>query len=233
MKWTAIIVVLLLAWQVIGAIIEQAAKKKQAERLKAQAQRQQDTARSGEMPPPPAQPSRPGGMTAQQRIEAIAERRKKQLEELQRRRQARKAGPAGLDVSTQSAPTPTTVRSPVSSIPNLDVGIAPGGRERMGPQGTTDQTQQAKAPDTTRAPRQRRASRPEPVPVPKQPTAPKIKDPRSRVKVAAERDVEHAEASKAAVFRERLGSPESLRQVMILKELLDPPVSLRPPAQGG
>ncbi|MHC4080657.1 MAG: hypothetical protein ACYS15_02280 [Planctomycetota bacterium] len=231
-NWWVILLLLLGVWQIVGTLIEKAGKKQQEQRLKdLAAQRERQVGARGQSQPAPRTTPR----TATDRAEALAARRREQLEQLRKRRAAQKPG--------VQPPTPTAQPAPAAAS-------QPGQRQisrlQPGRVQTTQQpatvirragTQPRSAPPTSSPPR-RTTVRPTPErvvrrrPAPAQPQEPAPGEGESSTRRVVG-DVELA--AKAPRMRhlplpfvpgEPLG-PHLLRQMVLFREILEPPVSLR------
>lgn len=228
MRYFWIIVVLMAAWQAVSSLIERATKKQQEQRLRElAAQRQRQMAgrggeqRAGTRAAPAAGPGPGPGRIATpptagrarsvvDRAEALAERRRAQLEELRRRRATRQ-GPAQLRPTATPAPAspglpaPVQVTRPVRRPPATPPARpgrpqpAPASRPRPRPQILAEPHETEARQSPAEQPRGRAA------PPPQRPAARRI---------------------GLAEGGERTGR-HLLRKMVLYKEILDPPVSLR------
>lgn len=233
-RWWVILLLLLGVWQVIGTLIEKAGKKHQEQRTKdLAAQRERQIGVRGQSrPAPPATPP-----TATDRAEALAARRREQLEQLRKRRAALKPG-----VQLPTSPTPRARFGPAPTAPPQ--AGRPMSQPRPGPFPTSS-TRRVPAPVpvarrgvATPPPTRPAAPRP-PSPVTARPAPIQQQEPASssRVGESSTRRVvmDTPEAPKAPGKRhlplpfvpgEPMG-PHLLRQMVLFREILEPPVSLR------
>jgi hypothetical protein len=234
-RWWVILLLLLGVWQVIGSLIEKAGKKQQEQRLKdLAAQRGRQTGGGGQSQPAPR--TTPGTLT--DRVEALAARRREQLEQLRQRR-------AGQRPIAGQPTTPTPTAGPAPAPPSQA-----GRRQISQLQPGRAKTLFTPVPVVRRPATQPRTGTPAPVPqrrVTVRPTPERVVSPRpapARQQEPAPIEGESsthrivmdaAEAPKAPrqrhrpvpfVFGEPLG-PHLLRQMVLFREILEPPVSLR------
>ena len=249
-KYTWIVVIVILLWQVIGGAVSNASKKQQRERMAdaAEERRRQlggkgagtPPARSagGGEAPPRAVGASPGGQTLSARMEDLAARRKAQLDELRRRRAAAK----GTSVSTAqvrpSTPRPTAVARarPAAAVPApvRDRAI----REiKTGARGVRAAEEARKRELQAKFDREHAAQ-----------AAAERREQEADKRRRAEKDARRARQAAAGLdtgavtvaTRERrertrhrghlqalLADRVTLRNLFIMKELLDPPIALR------
>ncbi len=227
------------AWQIVGSLMQRANKKQREQRLRElAAQRETSVLRSGAPMPPPARPA-----------EDLAARRRAQLEELRQRRAGRQqpqqprglsaGGPATIappglpsahaSQSGQAAPLPIPpqLRRPPGPVvarqsrPAQQQIPRPGQPIPRPPSRPQPQARPTAAPVTTRP-------RPQmPAPHDEDPRLETVEPPRARVApAAAKKPPEPAAGRLARVSRQDL-TPQTLRRLIVLREILDPPVSMR------
>jgi hypothetical protein len=234
-NWWVILLVLLGVWQVVGSLIEKAGKKQQEQRLKdLAAERGRQAGGRGQSQPAPRTTPR----AAADRAEALAARRREQLEQLRQRRAGQKPG-----VQQPRTPAPRTAPAPAAApqtgrrqISQLQPGRVQTTQQpatvirRAGTQPRTAPPAPPPPRRTTVRPTPGRVVAPPPAPAGQQEPAP-IEGESSTRRVV--KDV--AVAPKAPRQRhlplpfvpgEPLG-PHLLRQMVLFREILEPPVSLR------
>jgi len=199
-----ILTILLIVWWIVSAVISAASKQKEQQRLNELAKRRSAETAPDQQPrqrDAPPRSDRPVSAQTTQ-LDDLRRRREAQIEELRRRRQA-------------ATPAPKTqvgrpARQPAS------VPTRAGAQRRKEPQPVMRQS----SPPTRPA-----VEPPKPVEV----SPPAARPPA----IAAASPAEVTRSTRptpprAAAIREFLTKPESLRHAMVLKEILDPPVGLRP-----
>jgi hypothetical protein len=240
--WIVIIVIIL--WQVIASAVQNAAKKQQQRQMAEEAQQRRSRAatQTGSGPrlaTSTRAPTRPGGapvgLPTQTRKDDLAARRQAQLEELRRRRSQ------GASPAPTIRTAPTTMGQPGTQpvpVPTRQPDIVAGPTR-------TQRTELAKARAAEERTRRRRETRKqrksaqtqraaavEPVAVPAEAPAPR----RPRVETPVEPDAYETQRSRtserAAALVARLGDRDTLRDLFVLKEILDQPVALRPKRVG-
>lgn len=254
-----IIFLLVIAWQVISQIVAQSKKKELEEQRSAgtaqRARRVQgqgpassgpgrsDSAEQASLAPPTL---RSGGASAQD----LAARRRAQLEELRSRRQNR--GVSGPSQARPATPPPRTTGP--RNIEALDLDFADRQRADAEQKRLQDRAEEQlrKQQELERARRQReavQAHRHQEAPLqPVAPTRPMRAEPHHAIEhsevhrlvedaggapVAESTLRDQAQARNLARIRGRLQTKRDLRDLFILRELIDPPVSLRKPPEIG
>ncbi|HRP62774.1 MAG TPA: hypothetical protein PK400_05735 [Phycisphaerales bacterium] len=237
-----IIFLLWIAWMVVSAIINLKAEKKKQEREAelAKMRRAQIAGGQGDSPSNASAGTSEGGT----RLDDVIARRKAQLEELRAQRTARKGSqpvssearlPPGQQQILIPGKTPPTIGRTPQQTPTRSGGLfGTASPQDRGPA----RAQQAEA-TRARQEAQRRAreaqeqrKRAEEARVAAEQ---RTKLARQQAEAAARRSEEKAAAverisaprKQTTSFRAMLSSPRSLRQAILLKELLDKPVSLR------
>ena len=228
-RYIWIVFVGIAVWQVISTVIEKATKKQQEQRLRelaAQRQRQLSARGGGHQPSPLEARPAPAvaAKSALERVEDLASRRRAQLDELRRRRAARKGGPAELRTAG-----PQTPRRPAAARPAPAPAPAPTNPFQAPPQRrpgpaipqTVSVGRSHPAP-VPQAPRQRPQpqARPQEAPTVRRLVRPEPTEPRVRASRPPR------QRPSIVIGNELLG-PNLLRKMVIYKEILDLPVSLR------
>ncbi len=212
-----IIIVLAAAWQIVGSLIQRANRKQREERL-----RELATQREAQLPSRAGVPMLPSPGLA----DDLAARRRAQIEELRQRR-------AGRQQPQQR--------------PGLHIGAGPPTLQRTPPRGPVIARQPRPAQPagrpmpTLRPPPQSRPkappviSRPRPVPPPAMEAPPPpveevvetvVMAPSRPAPAAAKKQPEPGAARLSRLSRRDL-TPQTLRSLIVLREILDPPVSER------
>jgi hypothetical protein len=232
-RWWVILLLLLGVWQVVGSLIEKAGKKQQEQRIKdLAAQRGRQTGGQGPSQPAPMTPSRTAPRSATDRAEALAARRREQLEQLRMRRAGQKQG---TQQPTTPTPTARTAATPPPKGQRQISQLQPGRVQTTQKPATVIRraaSHPRTQPPTTRParPTPQRVVTPPPAPAQPQEPAP-IEGESSTRRVVKDVEV----APKAPKTRhlplpfvpgEPLG-PHVLRQMVLFREILEPPVSLR------
>lgn len=171
---------------------------------------------------------RPGAETvADRRAQELAERRRRQLEELRRRAAAARTGasPAGHGTSVPSRPGPPAPMPSAPSRPSATAATSADSRRRDEAQRRRNEDQRRKsAPRRRDEPRRRRET-------PTAPVRPIEQSPRQAARAARSEvgppPAGGGDTPSTAEIRAMLRDPAALRRAIVLKELLDPPVSLR------
>ncbi|MHC5006383.1 MAG: hypothetical protein ACYTGF_03380 [Planctomycetota bacterium] len=236
-NWWVILLLLLGVWQVVGSLIEKAGKKQQAQRLKdIAAQRGHQTGEQGRSQPAPR--TTPRAAPAPDRAEALAARRREQLEQLRQRRAGQKPG---AQPPTTARPTARPTPAAASQPGQRQISLLQPGRVQTTQQPATvirrAGTQPRTAPPTSSPPRRttvrptpERAVTPQPAPAQQQEPAPIEGESSTRrvVKdvVVAPEDPRTRHLPVPFVPGEPLG-PHLLRQMVLFREILEPPVSIR------
>lgn len=227
-----ILFTLFVVWQVLTAILNQINANKQQQRAEELAKQRREAAGTTT-----AEGDGAGGKS---RIDDLAARRKAQLEELRRRReagrsaqpttQARVGGPATGTAGSTGVAAPTASR-------DRAIRIEPVGRERKpDPWQARKQEAQRRERDAKREQAQRPQVRAAQQSQQQQLAARERMAQQQRAAMQAAAQAEKAAATEAAsipatsiahAIRRRFSDPQQLREAFILKELLDPPVSIR------
>ncbi|UCD75102.1 MAG: hypothetical protein JSV91_15120 [Phycisphaerales bacterium] len=252
------VILAIVAVNVIGAIVKGLAKTQQKERLeelaaqrrRAAMQQQQSPQRPGGASVPPAEAQQPGRYRVGRPTEALAERRREQLEQLRQRRRQRGETPpvqarVGRPASTLSAPPaappeprPASLAEKMEQARRIEQRLQK--RREAPPRSTAEQQRaQRQRAQQRKARLQRKAEAVvRPVEEVDERKAQRIQDrhlPYLRSPLtgtpAPERgayDIARGGASPLVrSLRGRMRNPAVLRELYVIKELLDPPVSLR------
>lgn len=219
-KFFWIIFLLLGAWQIVGSLIERANKKQQEAKLRELASHRQKHAAAPTATTPPGRPA--------DRAEALAARRRAQLEELRRRRAGRQPRtqitPGVATPQPGPAPTPAGMRTAPRAVSR------PPARRPAPP---APPTRTAARFPTQRVPT-RPTARPPAPPVERQPeqTPPPVvgESEVHRLVLPDEAPAAPKRARSATTVPSLSGTaltPTAMRRLILLREVLDPPVSLR------
>ncbi len=241
-KLIIIFVLLSVAWRVVNSLIEAATKKREMERQYELTQRRQD-GREGVASAPTTMSVEqsstlaPGGAKPS-RAQELAARRKAQLEELRKRR-AQGAPSAGrvqtkLGSTARSgvSPASTSPRSTGQSIAVTSTNIDQWRREQAAMKRKAEQqlqrTELARARQEDEEIR-RKAQKELQRKLQKQEERKKKKARRDGPDLAGRTPLSKATSGKTALsdIRRRMMDRQTLRDLFIMKELLDPPVAMR------
>jgi len=244
MKYAGLIVVLIVVVQVIAGLVQQATKKQQQERARELAEQRRRQSGGGEGGRGGGSPTRPVGRVQVQtgtaepsRLETLAARRKAQLEELRRRRTAQvragasqvKTGRAAVPAAAPAAKSTAMPRVKTIATLKADHGAirAREAAEARRRQETGQRARQAEEESARRKQleRQRRAAD----------RAKRKRKQEAAVQAAARAKVEAVDVygvseergGRADRLRQVLSNRRTLRELFIIKELLDAPISLR------
>jgi hypothetical protein len=229
-----IVTIALIVYWLISAILGAVAKKKEQERLQelAMRRRQMAEAAGGE----PAGPSAtPGPPQTTSQLEDLRRRREAQLADLRQRRAGPPPQPA--TIQTQAArtaprpfgrPSPAQARRPAAATPTAPAPAprpsppqAPARRPVPVAPGQRVEQRRVDIHTTERPLDYRHIEHREPsIPQPSEPQTAAV-----AAQVAASAVTARAEFIR--VLRQDLSDPDSLRRAFLLKEILDPPVSMR------
>ncbi len=244
-QFWVIVFVLIIVSRAITMLIERANKKQQEQRMREAAPGRQRSEQRA-----PEQRSSQGLQTAQRRPQPgrdreqdLASRRKAQLEELRRRRQGRSAvgpAPSHRAPAPARAPAPPPLRRPGGASPKPASRPAAPASVRPAPVLRRDRPSPQPFPQPQARPQARPHVLPTPAPPFSAPAAPlphKTASPAVAV-TAHKRQEEQAYAlsgaprtARSLLFGESPGGVEAqaaaLRRLVVLKEILDPPVALR------
>lgn len=239
---TFIVIVVIVLWQIVYGLIQKAAKERQQDRMRQladQRRRQQGTSS-----PPRTAPSPPRQSAATRlgsRLEDLAERRKAQLEELRRRRASRPAaGPAQVGVAPGApsgglgippAPPPKrseTIRTLEADRRALREADRAGQRRQLEQQRRDREATKARSRIKSDEELRRAAER----------AGQRQQEAAKRTARAGQRPPREPEVRDAYAIREggtgrahrlkmAISSRATLRDLFIVKELLDSPLALR------
>jgi hypothetical protein len=251
MSYTIIILIIYAAAHIIAAMAKKAAERKERERLRIEMERRRGhvglPAPSAEQPAhgstdpiwgQPGGPANPLPPTVRsgRPIDDLAARRKQQLEQLRIRREAGRAGAGHASVRTGSPPTQR------SRVPQADFELSAQAEEQRRQREQAEARRIQHAQETQRRENEKRARRERarqeqsrreqarqaqapaqlhrPTPVATQPQT-------SRTQGAYAQGPRSANIPATRALQARMRAPGALRELFIIKELLDPPVSLR------
>jgi hypothetical protein len=240
---TWIIIVVVVLWQIAYGLIQKAAEKRQQERMRelsAPQRRRQSSPPTGARTPatPPRQPS---SRRSAVRLEDLAARRKAQLEELRRRRASRpRAGPAPRaagGVQTPAAPLGQPKAKTVQALKagHRELREAERAEERRRAEQLRREREAIRArerremeEERRRAAERERRRRQEAAKNARQATR---AVPMTMLPIDEQEGygLQREGDARAGRLVEALSSRSTLRDLFILKELIDPPLALRDP----
>lgn len=217
-----IIFLLFIVWQVVSAIINQINANKQQQRSEELARQRRQTT-GGASTAEESKPSR--------RVDDLAARRKAQLEELRQRREA-ESGQNRSTVQTRVGGTSGGMSPTIKSAPTSPQTESPKRRREQDPwQARQDAIKRQRNEELTRKAEQARASQ---IGAAQQRAyreqAAAEADARRRARQAEQKSIEAGETPPAVEgdsIRRMMHRRATLREMFVMKELLDQPVSLR------
>ena len=249
-RWSGLIVVAILVVQIVASIIQQRRKEQEKQRAREAAARRQMLAeaeapagQAGQSVPTMTQP----GVESPTAAADLEARRRAQLEQLRQRREGRRIGLPSASGAGQAPPTGPRAGLPVPGVRTQ--ASPPSSKPQSQPwTATSDQARSRQQEVERRAREQARLVRDQQARVAEErDAAQRAASERERLRRAAresqqqsrqaeQRQADQRQAAAAMAIggpvpvlqlRNRLSQPGALREVFLLKELLDPPVALR------
>ena len=250
MTYTFIVLIIYVAAHIIAAMAKKAAERKERERIRVEMERRrgqsgpaQPTSQQAQVagdpgwgqPGGPANPL-PSPVRTGRPVDDLVARRQQQLEQLRLRREA---GRQGARSAPTRSDTPPVQRTEAPRRQNLEPGLEAEQQRRLREQAEARRVREAneaRRREDEKHRREKKAGRAQERPEQSKRAAP---SPDPRVVAKSDRTspvgqtrptaptVRTASSQNVGVLRSRLHDPNTIRDLFILKEMIDPPVALR------